>query len=63
MKVPDLFVGRRLFVGCGEPVGLGIGPTEIRGSAYIEGPMIVGNPNQIIMNRTSHSHSQSGSNR
>ena len=44
MKVPDLFVGRRLFVGCGEPVGLGIGPTEIRGSAYIEGPMIVGNP-------------------
>jgi len=44
MKVPDLFVGKRLFVGCGEPVGLGIGPTEIRGSAYIEGPMIVGNP-------------------
>ena len=44
MKVPDLFVGRRLFVGCGEPVGLGIGPTEIRGSAYIEGPLLVGNP-------------------
>jgi hypothetical protein len=44
MKVPDLFVGRRLFVGCGEPVGLGIGPAEIRGSAYIEGPVIVGNP-------------------
>lgn len=44
MKVPDLFVGRRLFVGCGEPVGLGIGPAEIRGSAYIEGPMIIGNP-------------------
>ena len=44
MKVPDLFVGKRLFVGCGEPIGLGIGPTEIRGSAYIEGPMIVGNP-------------------
>lgn len=44
MKVPDLFVGRRLFVGCGNPVGLGIGPTEIRGSAYIEGPLMVGNP-------------------
>lgn len=43
MKVPDLYVEKRLFVGCGDPVGLGIGPTEIRGSAYIEGPMIVGN--------------------
>jgi hypothetical protein len=44
MKVPDLFVGKRLFVGLGNPVGLGVGPTEIRGSAYIEGPMIVGDP-------------------
>lgn len=43
MKVPDLFVGRRLFVGCGNPVGLGVGPTEIRGSSYIEGPLMVGN--------------------
>jgi hypothetical protein len=44
LKTPDLYVEKRLFVGCGDPVGLGIGPTEIRGSAYIEGPMIVGNP-------------------
>jgi hypothetical protein len=44
MKVPDLFVGRRLFVGDGNPVGLGVGPTEIRGSSYIEGPLMVGNP-------------------
>ena len=44
MKTPDLYVEKRLFVGCGDPVGLGVGPTEIRGSAYIEGPMIVGNP-------------------
>jgi len=43
LKAPDLYVEKRLFVGCGDPVGLGIGPTEIRGSAYIEGPMIVGN--------------------
>lgn len=43
MKTPDLYVEKRLFVGCGDPVGLGVGPTEIRGSAYIEGPMIVGN--------------------
>ena len=44
MKVPDLYVGKRLFVGVGNPVGLGIGPTEIRGSSFIEGPMIVGDP-------------------
>lgn len=44
MKVPDLFVGKRLFVGCGNPEALGRGDAEIRGSAYIEGPEIVGNP-------------------
>jgi hypothetical protein len=44
MKVPDLFVGKRLFVGDGLPVNLGIGPAEIRGSGYIEGPLDVGTP-------------------
>ena len=44
MKVPDLYVGKRLFVGVGRPDALGIGPFEIRGSAYIEGPTITGNP-------------------
>lgn len=44
MKVPDLYVGKRLFVGDGLPVCLGIGPAEIRGSAYVEGPMVVGAP-------------------
>ena len=44
MKVPDLFVGKRFFVGVGNPTCLGIGPTEIRGSGFIEGPMIVGDP-------------------
>ena len=45
-KVADLFVGKRLFVGSAvpSPVGLGIGPTEIRGSGYIEGPLLVGSP-------------------
>ncbi len=47
MKVPDLFVGKRLFVGCGKPTILGIGPTEVRGSAYVEGPEIVGDPDQF----------------
>lgn len=45
MKLPDLTVGKRLFVGKGNPsIVLGVGPTEIRGSAYIEGPQVVGNP-------------------
>lgn len=44
MKVPDLFVGKRFFVGLGNPLALGLGPTEIRGSAFVEGPMIVGDP-------------------
>ena len=44
MKVPDLYVGKRFFVGDGTPTVLGVGPLETRGSAYVEGPMIVGNP-------------------
>lgn len=46
MKVPDLFVGKRLFVGCANPpaIALGLGPTAIRGSAYLEGPVLVGTP-------------------
>jgi hypothetical protein len=44
MKVPDLFVGKRLFVGEGSPIALGIGPAEIRGSSYTEGPTITGDP-------------------
>ena len=44
MKFPDVFVGKRLFVGLGVPEILGRGPTEVRGSAYVEGPEIVGNP-------------------
>ncbi len=48
MKVPDLFVGKRFFVGDGRPEILGRGPTEVRGSAYIEGPEIVGDPGQFI---------------
>lgn len=43
MKVPDLYVGKRLFVGEGNPVSLGLGPTEVRGSSFIEGPLVIGN--------------------
>ena len=44
MKVPDLEIGKRLFCGVGEPNVLGIGPFEIRGSSYIEGPQVIGDP-------------------
>jgi len=44
MKVPDLNVGKRLFVGLGNPECLGRGPAEIRGSAYVEGPTVTGTP-------------------
>ena len=42
MKLGNIFVGKRLFVGCGKPEALGKGETEIRGSAYVEGPLQVG---------------------
>lgn len=45
MKVPDLFVGKRFFLGLGNPELLGRGPLEVRGSGYIEGPTISGDPN------------------
>lgn len=43
MKVPDLYVGKRLVVGEGFPQVLGVGLNEIRGSSYIEGPLLIGN--------------------
>lgn len=46
-KFDDIAVGKRIFCGVGLPIALGAGPTEIRGSAYIESPMIVGSPTQF----------------
>ena len=48
MDVPDLNVRKRLFCGAGNPEILGRGSAEVRGSAYLEGPEIVGNPNQFV---------------
>lgn len=44
MHFDDLFVGKQLFVGDGKPEILGRGPAQIRGSSYIEGPTITGDP-------------------
>jgi hypothetical protein len=41
-KLPDAYIGKRLFVGEGRPIALGIGPAEVRGSSYTEGPSITG---------------------
>lgn len=41
-KLSDAYIGKRLFVGEGKPESLGRGATEVRGSAYIEGPTITG---------------------
>ena len=46
MKAPDVYVGKRLFVGgdTAQPACIGIGQAEIRGSAYVEGPASIGVP-------------------
>lgn len=43
-NLDDVTVGKRLFVGDGKPEILGRGPLEIRGSSYIQGPAMFGNP-------------------
>ena len=42
MHFSDLECGKRLFLGTGRPIALGIGENEIRGSAYLEGPIQMG---------------------
>jgi len=38
----DMASGGQLCVGVGMPIALGLGDTKVRGSAYIEGPAIIG---------------------
>ena len=40
--ISDVEIGKRLFLGNGRPIALGIGSKEIRGSAYLEGPVQMG---------------------
>ena len=42
MHFSDVECGKRLFLGTGRPIALGIGENEIRGSAYLEGPVQMG---------------------
>ena len=42
MHFSDVECGKRLFLGTGRPIALGIGKEEIRGSAFLEGPVQMG---------------------
>ena len=42
MKFGNITIGKQLFVGWGLPKALGLGEKQIRGAAYIEGPLQVG---------------------
>jgi hypothetical protein len=45
MKQSDVEVGKRLTVGAGNPSNvLGIGPTEHKGTAFVEAPAVFGDP-------------------
>lgn len=43
----DVCSGGQLMCGDGQPVALGVGPTKIRGSAFVEGPLQVGAAQQF----------------
>ena len=42
MKFGNITIGKQLFVGWGLPKALGLGEKQIRGAAYVEGPLQVG---------------------
>ncbi len=46
MKFGNITIGKQLLVGWGLPNALGKGKKQIRGSAYVEGPLQVGNDTQ-----------------
>ena len=46
MKFGNITIGKQLLVGWGLPNALGKGKSQIRGSAYVEGPLQVGNDKQ-----------------
>lgn len=45
----DVAVGGQQTIGVGMPVALGLGEAKIRGSSYVEGPQIVGNPTRFAI--------------
>tara|TARA_B100001142_G_scaffold72428_1_gene73198 strand:+ start:12702 stop:13382 length:681 start_codon:yes stop_codon:yes gene_type:complete len=47
MNATDVTAGGQFQCGGGKPDILGRGPTKVRGSAYIQGPELVGDPSQF----------------
>jgi len=47
MEFDDLTAGRQFFCGEGKPELFGRGPKTVRGSAYVQGPEIIGDPGQF----------------
>jgi len=45
----DVAVGGQQTIGAGMPIALGLGEAKIRGSSYVEGPQIVGNPTRFAI--------------
>ena len=45
----DVAVGGQQTIGVGMPIALGLGDAKIRGSSYVEGPQIVGNPTRFAI--------------
>ena len=43
----DAAFGGQVMVGAGKPIALGVGPTKIRGSGFVEGPLQVGAAQQF----------------
>lgn len=48
----DVKVGKRLQCGSGKPPLIGVGPTEVNGMSYQEGPNIMGDPNEFAIPAT-----------
>lgn len=48
----DVKVGKRLQCGSGRPPLIGLGPTEVNGMSYQEGPNIMGDPNEFAVPAT-----------
>lgn len=62
----DIAVGGQMMVGAGQPSMMGVGPSKINGSAFVEGPMQVGAAQQygsvdatLMVGKTFNSDSQS----
>ena len=49
MKCPDLYCGKQFIVGSGKPELFGRALTQVRGSAYVEGPEMVGDPHSFLV--------------